>query len=469
MLQLTRVWLAGITLVCFSTTLFPSDQAGRDTIPANEIGKWQIGVGRCKITPQKPIWMAGYASRTEPSKDVLTELWAKTLFIEDSSGNRILLVTLDLVGIERSLSQEICEALCTRFSLERHQISLATSHTHSGPVVGKNLRPIHFYQLNQEHQAEVVEYANWLKESILQSVELAIESRRAATLHWGSGNATFATNRRNNPEPDVPARRANGALVGPVDHSVPVLVAKDVNDNPFAMVFGYACHATVLSGYRITGDYPGYAQIEVENRFPGVTAMFWAGCGADQNPLPRRTEELAEFYGRSLAQAVESVVMTHQLMPVAGKLLSRYNEIPLDFSEMPGRDAWLERTESTDKYEAMRARLLLKELDSNGALPTTYPYPVQTWRLGNEIEWVHLGGEVVVDYAARLKSERLSQRTWVTAYANDVMAYIPSRRVLREGGYEGATAMVYYGLPSPWAESVEENIVSEVNKQLSDE
>ena len=39
----------------------------------------------------------------------------------------------------------------------------------------------------------------------------------------------------------------------------------------------------------------------------------------------------------------------------------------------------------------------------------------------------------------------------MTGYANDVMAYIPSLRVLKEGGYEGGGAMIYYGLPTVWA------------------
>ncbi len=466
MLQLSRILIAWLVVVGYTANLFSDDQTDKAALHTGESNRWHIGVGRAKITPQEPMWMAGYASRNEPSKDVLTDLWAKSLLIEDDSGNRILLVTLDLVGIERTLSQEICKELHSRFSMERNQISLATSHTHSGPVVGKNLHPMHVYQLSEEHQAKVAQYAEWLKNQIVLSVGMAMESRQPASLHYGTGLATFATNRRNNPETEATSRRTAGGLVGPVDHSVPVLVAKNSDDRAIAIVFGYACHATVLSGYRICGDYPGFAQIEIESRFPGCTAMFWAGCGADQNPLPRRTEELAEHYGRTLGQAVESVVRTHELLPITGELSSQYNEIPLAFAESLDRETWLKRTESADKYEAMRAKRLVSEFDATGSISTTYPYPVQTWRLGKEIEWIHLGGEVVVDFAARLKSERHGERTWVTGYANDVMAYIPSRRVLREGGYEGGSAMVYYGLPSPWADTIEEDIVAEVGKQL---
>jgi hypothetical protein len=87
--------------------------------------------------------------------------------------------------------------------------------------------------------------------------------------------------------------------------------------------------------------------------------------------------------------------------------------------------------------------------------------------LGDGPRWVILGGEVVVDFSIRLKSELDPERTWVAGYANDVMAYIPSLRVLREGGYEGAGAMLYYGLPSAWNEEVEKSIVQEVHRQAS--
>jgi neutral ceramidase len=430
---------------------------------------WQVGVGRAKITPKEPMWMAGYASRNAPFQDVLCDIWAKAVLIEDPDQSRVLLVSLDLVGIERQLSQEICQQLMQDYSLERSQVAIATSHTHSGPVVGMNLRPMHFYQLSQLQQQQIIDYSQWLQQQVKIAVQQAFETLQPANLQWGSGTTSFATNRRNNPEPDVASRRSLKQLEGPVDHSVPVLLASDKNDNPLAIVFGYACHATVLSGYRISGDYPGFAQLELEERFPGCTAIFWAGCGADQNPLPRRTEQLAKHYGRQLATAVESVLLTHRMQPVLGTVQHDYREISLAFSDFPSREAWQERAESVDRYQAMRAKLFLAELDAGKTPARDYPFPVQAWKLGDQVEWVFLGGEVVVDYSARLKSERHSERTWVAGYANDVMAYIPSVRVLREGGYEGGGAMVYYGLPSEWSEEVEEKIIDEVHNQLGPE
>ena len=72
-----------------------------------------------------------------------------------------------------------------------------------------------------------------------------------------------------------------------------------------------------------------------------------------------------------------------------------------------------------------------------------------------------------MDYALRLKRERRGPKTWVAAYSNDVMAYIPSLRVLKEGGYEGGGSNLYYGLPALWHETIEEVIVKAVHETMT--
>ena len=110
--------------------------------------------------------------------------------------------------------------------------------------------------------------------------------------------------------------------------------------------------------------------------------------------------------------------------------------------------------------------MLLASLDKGQPLSKTYPYPIGVWQIGKDVQFVTLGGEVVVDFALRLKSELRGVKTWVAGYSNDVMAYIASRRVLKEGGYEGASAMIYYGLPTSWAPESEDTIINAVHAQL---
>lgn len=429
------------------------------SISTEAAGGWKAGAAKAAITPQQPIWMAGYAARTKPSEGALHDLWAKALVLEDPEGRRAALVTLDLCGIARPLSLKVRDALEETYGLPRARVVLCCSHTHSGPVVGSNL--VTMYPLDDEQTRRVAEYTATLADAIVDVVGQAVEALAPAGLAWETGRADFAVNRRNNKQPDVEALRAGIALQGPVDHDVPVLRVGGADGRVRAIVCGYACHCTVLSGYQLSGDYAGFAQLELEKAHPGAVALFVAGCGADQNPLPRGTVEQATAYGRQLAEAVERV-LSGPLRPIASPLAASYEEIDLAFGAIPPREHWEAEAKSSNLAEANRARMLLQRLDAEGPLPPSYPYPVQAWRLGDELTWIFLGGEVVVDYALRLKRNLGSSHTWVSAYCNDVMAYIPSLRVLKEGGYEGGGAMVYYGLPAVWAESVEDRIVAAV-------
>jgi hypothetical protein len=396
----------------------------------------------------------------------MTELFAKTLVLEDPAGKRAVLVTLDLVGIDRRLSTSICQKLQAKHQLDRSQIAINCSHTHSGPVVARNLRPMHEYSLEKPQQELIHQYADQLEAAVIEVVGAGISQLAPAKIEWGSGKTDFAVNRRENKEVEVPKLREASKLKGPSDHDVPVLAVKDAAGKLLAVACGYACHATVLSGYDWSADYPGFFQMEVEKAHPGAIALFWAGCGADQNPLPRRTQALAEHYGQMLAAAVEEV-LAKPMTAITGTLSTSYREIPLSFGLLPTRDDLVAQTKDANKSIAMRAKMLLEEIDSGDPLSQTYPYPVELWRLGNDLEWFFLGGEVVVDFAIRVKAEQHGTKTWMAGYSNDVMAYIPSRRVLTEGGYEGGGAMVYYGQPTAWSEQVEHQIMDEINRQAA--
>jgi neutral ceramidase len=423
---------------------------------------WRAGAAKEQITPTRPMSMAGYGSRNHPSTGFLNDLYAKALVLEDAHGHRGAVITLDLVGIGPDVADPLLAELESKYQLKRAGVAICCSHTHSGPVVGKNLRSLHYDLLDTQQQKLIDEYAVDLRAKIVTAVGRAIESLAPSTLTYGVTQATFAVNRRNNPEGEVPRLRAAGELVGPSDHSVPVLKVTSPDGQLRAILFGYACHATVLSDYDWSSDYPGFAQQELERRHPECVALFFAGCGADQNPIPRRKAELARQYGQELAAAVDAKV-AESLTPLEPKLATSFSTVPLELSQVPTPEQIESEVGSSDKYVAARARYYQSELAAGRTIPATYPYPVQVWRLGSQLTFVALGGEVVVDYALRLKQELGESTTWVAGYANNVMAYIPSRRVLTEGGYEGGGAMVYYSLPSPWAPTIEETLIRAVH------
>lgn len=426
---------------------------------------WKAGTARVNITPETPLRMAGYAGRTAPASSKLTDLWVRALALEDPAGRRAVLLSADLCFVTHPMADAVCRRLEQSRKLPRDAVLLAVTHTHSGPQVDGDVAEV-FFDLTAAERDGLKTSTRRLEDQFAEAAEAALDHLEPARLAWARGHATFAVNRRNNAEGKVPTLRAEGRLVGPVDYDVPVLIVRKPEGPVRAIVFSYACHATVLSASQWCGDYPGYAMSELQASFPQATALFVAGCGADQNPLPRRAQALAEGYGKELAQAVRSAVNGVQ-QPIEGRLVTALQHIDLSFAEVPTPQELQKHAEGKDAIRRRWARLLQKQLDAKRPLPTSYAYPVQVWQLGSGPILVALGGEVVVEYALRLKRELGPDRTWIAGYCNDVMGYIPSERVLGEGRYEGAGAMIVYGRPGPWKPGLENAIVKKV-RELSE-
>ena len=452
-----KIRWAFLLVLCFAF-------AGLDSAPASSksLKTWKAGLAKVVITPEKPIWMSGYASRTKPSEGKIHDLYAKALALEDPTGRRMVLVTTDLVGLSRSLADEVALGVKKNSGLPRERLLLTSSHTHTGPVIRDSL--ITMYDLKPEQAKVVKQYSDKLAEQLIALVGQALEDLSAAKISYGTGQADFAVNRR---VASPTGFRIGVNPEGPVDHSVPVLRIDDRRGNLRAVVMGYACHNTTLTGefYQLSGDYAGFAQYALEERYPGAMALFVMGCGADANPNPRSTLELAERHGKALAEAV-SQVLGKPLQPVQGGLKTRLEFVKLPLV-VPSREEFQTRAQDKDIYRQRHARHMLQLLEKQGKIPAFYSYPIQVCQLGQDLTLVALAGEVVVDYAIRLRKELKAKTLWPIGYANDVFAYIPSVRILKEGGYEALGSGIYYGIPGPFAEPVEEMIVGKVKDMAS--
>jgi hypothetical protein len=419
----------------------------------------RAGAARVKITPPLPVWLSGYAARTHQANSVLMDLYAKALAIDDGKGGRVVIVTTDLIGLPREISDEAARRLEQRYGLKRSQILFNSSHTHTGPMIWPNLRVM--LDLSEEEQRPLREYASALTDNLVKVGGDALGALTPARLSYGQGEAGFAINRR-----AARLRDLGKDAPAPVDHSAPVLRVEREDGSLLTVLFGYACHNTTLTAefYEISGDYAGFAQAAIERAHPGATALFLMLCGGDQNPNPRSSRELAEKYGEELAGAVEQV-MKGRMARVTGPVRTAHESIELTFARH-SRKQFEEEAESKDVFRQRRARLMLADYD-RGAPITSVAYPVQAIRL-NGLTIVALGGEVVVDYALRLKREFPREPLVVAGYSNVVMSYIPSRRVLNEGGYEAEDAMIYYALPGRYTEDVEERVIGAAHKVLNE-
>jgi neutral ceramidase len=417
------------------------------------------GTATIDITPEKGLWMAGFARRTQPAQGTALPLKAKALALQYGDARPAVLVTTDLLGLTARLTDAVANEVRRRTGIPRSHLLFNASHTHCGPVVDEQLSVA--YDLSPDQWRAIRSYTAALEKQLVDLVVTATSTVRRATLAFARGEASFARNRRVQFSPD-----------GPVDHSVPILRVSDEEGALRAAVFGYACHNTTLQDRFVQyhGDYAGVAQAELERRHPGTRALFVAGCGADANPNPRGTLELVEAHGRALADAVDRSLPS--ATPLEPGLRASYGTVTLPYEDAGARARWRAGLDIEDVYLRRYDALMKSIVVRGGRLPAAQAAPVQVWQFGpttgstdrTGLTLIALGGEAVVDYALRFAREYPTRRIWSAGYSNDVFGYLPSRRVRTEGGYEGADAMIYYGRPGPFTADVEDRIVREVRR-----
>ena len=418
---------------------------------------WQAGIATVDITPHESIWLAGYAARTKPSESVRMPIHAKALALRDDAGTLSVVVTVDLVGIRREMIEPIAERAGRELHIARERILFNASHTHSAPVAGDPTvyEPLMGTYLEAQ-KAAIARYTEALPNLIYSAIAKAAADLHPATLWFEQGYAGFAVNRRRVGRRDLP---------GPVDHDVPVLAVKTDDTHYLAIVFGYACHNTVMDDYTVHGDYAGYAQHDLETRFPGATALFVQGGGADANPLPRRRVQDLERYGTILADAVEDTVKA-PMKPVTGPIRAAIETTPVTFEGPFDRARWQAEAASPTKPVALHGQRMLAILDRGGSIATSRPYMVQAWQFESGLTLLALAGELTVDYALRFKAQYGPDTTWIAGYSNDVFGYIPSLRVWKEGGYEGGESFRFSTFPGRLTPDIEDRVTGAVERVM---
>ncbi len=167
------------------------------------------------------------------------------------------------------------------------------------------------------------------------------------------------------------------------------------------------------------------------------------------------------MYGKILATAVK-LVLGGRMNPIRGPLKAAYGIANVPFQKPPTKDELLEKQKTLSGSQRRFNDHLLSVLEKEGRLRDHYPYPVHAWMFGSDLTFIGLTGESVVDYCLRFKREYGWENTWVAGYNNELLSYIPSLRVLKEGGYEGTEGIYEYGLPGPYGYAIEEVIAEKV-------
>ncbi|MEC9092424.1 MAG: neutral/alkaline non-lysosomal ceramidase N-terminal domain-containing protein [Planctomycetota bacterium] len=416
-----------------------------------------LGVAKVDVTPQAPVVLAGYGGRTRPFEAIQTKLWARAMVIGRSEP--LAIVVLDNCGITKEITQQVRTRML-RHGFRAENITVAATHTHNAPNL-EGYAPILWQGRMDDAQIKASKhYTDRVVEKLCQSILKAQENVAPMKLYWAQGRVTFGGNRR---------VISNGQWGGfglqhdaPVDHSLPVLVAQDSLGKIKAIWANYACHCTTAgSSNTVNGDWAGFANESMEKAFPEAIALMSIGCGADVGPQPSGSLELAKKHGASIAAEVNRLIAEDRLNVLDRKPVVRTQTIQLALEKPKPKSYW-ESLAKTRGFEQQLARKMLFEIETLGRIPDVVDYPITTWTFGKQLAIVFMPGEVVVDYAVRLKSELDWERLWITAWSNRMPGYIPSKKVLAEGGYEADFSQVYYGLPGRYQPVIEGQIVKAV-------
>ena len=449
----------GLGLVlCLSPFMPASGVAAENSTP-------QVGIAVRDITPELPIWLAGYAGRKRPADKLDNPLLVEAVAMKNLSGERFVFVALDNCEVSHAFMQPVWQQLADQFQLGRGAVAVVSSHTHSAPVLEETLADM--AQPLPAEREQIVKYSRLLRARLVEVVGAALADCQPATLEHGLGRAAFAMNRRvyqgdkvvfgDNPD-------------GPVDWDVPVLRVKGTNGAVRAILFGYACHGTsVRSGddwYVVSGEYMAYARQHIEQHQPGAAAVFLTGMGADSDPAPRGRLLDAKRHGLELAGAIIGV-LDRPMHPVRGAFKLAYDEVELPLAAPPDRRQLEQDARSEDIHVKRRAEAYLERLNAGQPLPESVRLPIAVLRLGDDLTFVLMAGEVVVDYSHRLKRVLADDHPWPIGYAYEVPCYIPSARLIKEGGYETESSLIYYGFYGPFRGEIETLLVTRLEALVS--
>jgi hypothetical protein len=430
---------------------------------------YDVGIARVDVTPETPIRMSGYGSRSTESQGVEQPLFAKALAIRATGAAEaaapLVLVTVDVIGVPESMTQAVAARLATKYRLPRENLAICASHTHTGPMIGSVAKLILTGNPPPEELARIEANIVRLTQKLGDVAEAALADMKPSELKHAIGQVDFAINRRL--LKDGQWAGFGSVPEGAVDRTLPTLFIYEAGKGGKlrGVLVNYACHCTTLGPkmMKLHGDWAGCFQEQWEREHPGTTALVSIGCGGDANPEPR-SDDLAQVraHGDAMVREVKRLLKENQSR-LTGPTSARREEFTLPLGDPPTRAEFEERLKGKGPIVA-HAKLNLERLDRGEKLPTTVPYSTQAWIFGNSLAMVFLPGEVVVDYQLRLNRELLKGRLWVNAYSNDSPCYIASARMIPEGGYEVDSSMYYYDKPQRLRPEAEDVLIAGVHR-----
>lgn len=439
----------------------------------------KFGLDQTIITPETSVFMHGFGARNRKSEGVHDDLYAKAVLLEGDG--RLLILTLDVLGSDHSFTEAIKETLRLQFGLTHDEVLINYSHTHASVFLTGPIRPLQRgdYSIAQADWPETIQEVDLgedeklyvrIEAAVVDMVRNCTERLAQGRLSIAVGQADLAIVRR---VPHEDGAKWQPNYEAPYDRDLIVLKLTDERDQVRGILYNYGCHPTAIGSdnYLFSGDFVGAASAALEAEFPGATAVFLQGCAGELKPLGSAVGDRfkscsfdeADSIGRELAAEVVRIINEASFTPIACRFKSAlampqaYTE-PIDIGYYEG----IVNDEQANRFMRFAAKRTLQAIEA-GTIRHRLPLYIAVWHLDEMTRVIAIEGEVSTEYALLLKRMYPEGNTIVLGYTNAVYCYIPTRKMLGEGGYE-AECNYFFGLRGPFTPEIEEIIVGQIAK-----
>jgi neutral ceramidase len=419
----------------------------------------QAGFAKIDITPPLGTRMFGWGTRDETGgcTGVHDSLFVRALWLTDQDED-VLIMGFDLLFFSRDIADRLRGAIGRAFDLAPRQVLLNTSHTHNGPTTGTWWTAL--------FESPDTIYLDQLERAVLAAADEAMDqAREVCVVRHGSAKAAMALSRRNIGPDGKASWEAN--TENTIYDTIPICLLEDVHREPVAVLFSVSCHPSTVPGRDISADYPGAAMAMLDERLGVECSLFLQGVGGDTKV--RSCREACAFgttwddqnsAGRMVADAVMAAIES-DLEPTLPALVAEETTVALPLEDTPDRSGYTAIMSAPDTGDMKRlwASRMIERLDRGEIPPSSVPLSMHGVKIGQGVRMIGIEGEVVADHGGLIARMFDRGTTFPMGYCDGCQLYIPSDRMLPEGGYE-VDSFAEYHVPAALAGGIDEALVA---------
>lgn len=416
----------------------------------------RIGVAEREITPSSPIPLAGFAVRQNRAHEgVDRKLWVRAWYFQ-VRGDAALLLVADVLWWAPERVHELRRAIAGRHGIERKNILLHATHTHSAPQTSH----VHTASLGVPDQL----WIDVFERTALETVAEAVTKAEEVHIQRFTGSSDIGYNRR--ARVDYPADEARN---GAIDETLTVLKVTRAGGSPFGLLVHFACHPTVTAAPRVSSEFPGILCEQLREEF-GTVSYLQGACG-DINPAMTRGRPERDFGDRDVeAVATELAREVRRALQGIGedirveRLSNKNQQVMCRVKAVPTEDD-LARALVAGGLRSEWARVLTHHPERRRE---KIPLELSAIRFGPQLGFLGISGEVSAAYGLTI-AHATNRCVLPLAYTNGMTGYIITDAQLAAGGYESVEAPIYFGMPSPFRAGLEATVSAGIHAVLETE